>query len=143
MKNSDLFTDSNIDLFMPDGVEYIYNVLQNIGWDEYTSVEAREEGLQVLSRLFEMDLIEVFSFGNYQKKLKNRRLSNNEIINHLRKVWFVGADFNDFLGMPMFKYKDWYLNALKEEGFSDKTDWRRFVDECIGDLEQWIKEQSS
>ncbi len=67
-------------------------------------------------------------------------ISNEEIIRHLNKVWFEGADFEHFYGMPMFKYKDWYLNALKKEGLTPYTYWRTFVKEKIGDLEKWIEE---
>ena len=141
MKNSELFTVKSIDLFMPDGVEYIHNVLANIGWQDYTSEQAREEGLRVIAKLLELDLIEVFHFGRYHRKFREQQLSKDELMDHLRKVWFVGADFTDFTGMPMFKFKDWYLNALREAGFTDTTEWKEFVEEQIGDLEKWIADK--
>lgn len=139
--NSELFIDKNIELFMPDGVEYIYNILNNIGWRDYRSAKAKKEGMEVIKKLFELDLIEVFSFGRFNKQLKNANLSVDGIMERIDNVWFVGADFSDFIGMPMFKYKDWYLSALNEAGFNDTLEWREFVNEKIGDLQSWIEEK--
>jgi len=50
----------------------------------------------------------------------------------------AGADFSDFNSMPMFKHKDWYLNALKEKGLTHTTNWECFVENEIGDFKQWI-----
>ncbi|MBL7472915.1 hypothetical protein [Robertkochia sediminum] len=138
--NAQLFAEKNRELFMPDGVEYIYNILNNIGYSDYTSAEAKTEGMEVIKALFELDLIEVFSYGNYHLKFSNERLSVDEVLAHLDKVWFIGADFSDFVSMPMFKFKDWYLRALKEAGLTDTTEWNNFVREEIGDLQKWIGE---
>ena len=140
MTNQELFASKNTELFMPDGVEFIYNVLENIGFVNYTSIEAKEKGLDAIQKLLELELIEVFHWGEYHNELKDKDISNEEIMKHIDEVWFIGADFEHFISMPMFKYKNWYLNSLEKEGLTMTTNWKKFVKEKIGDLEQWIEE---
>lgn len=140
MKTKELFDKKNIELFMPDGVEYIYTILQGIGYsnNNFKSRKGRQEALEIIQKLFELELIEVFRWGEHHNKLKDKDISNEEIMKHIKEVWFIGADFEDFISMPMFKYKDWYLNAL-EKGGENFSLWIDFFNE-IGDLEKWIEE---
>ncbi|MCF8716464.1 hypothetical protein JM658_16680 [Joostella atrarenae] len=140
MKNETLFDEKYINLFSPDGIEFIYSILQSLGYLDFKSSEAREKSISVIERLFELDLIEIFHWGDYQNMLKDRQFTTSETITHIKKVWFVGADFSDFYRMPMFKFKEWYLNSLREQGLEECTDWKIFVEEKIGSLEQWIEE---
>jgi hypothetical protein len=141
----DLFKEDKIGLFAPDGVEFIYNVLENLGYykdfsKNFTTEEARSHGLQSIEILCDLELIEIFSWGIHIPKISKRDFSKRELIEYLREVWFVGASTQDFYSMPMIKYKDWYLKALEEKGLTHTTHWKTFVKEEIGDLEQWIEE---
>ncbi len=136
-----LFEDKNVGVFSPyDGVEFIYSILQEIGYySNFKSPEARRDGLLVIQRLFDLKLIEVFHWGNYEKKLKNKELSTSEKMIYIQNLWFIGASFEDFHSMPMFKYKDWYIEKLEAQGMTQTTDWEEFVATKIGDLEKWIE----
>lgn len=68
-------------------------------------------------------------------------MTNSEIMNLIEEVWFIGADTPDFYGMPMFKYKDWYIQKLEALGLTHTgPDWKWFVENKIGDIEKWIEE---
>ncbi|MBD1259904.1 hypothetical protein HZY62_04840 [Maribacter polysiphoniae] len=142
MKTIELFKEDFIELFMPDGIEYISTILANIGYTykNESSSSAKKHGLEVIEKLLELDLIEVFYWGKYDDKLKDLTFSNSEIINKIDSLWAVGMHGPDFYRMPMFKYKNWYLDALKKEGLTQTTNWKTFVKEKIGDLEKWIEE---
>jgi hypothetical protein len=103
-------------------------------------LEARQEGLSILQNLFKLKLIEIFHWGKHHEIIKQLDLNTKQTIKFIDVTWFEGADFEDFVDMPMFKYKDWYLNALKNEGLTHTTNWKSFVEEKIGNLEKWIEE---
>lgn len=135
-----IFDKKNINLFTPDGIEFISDILQSIGYDDFTTNEARRDGLRTINKLFELELIEVFHWGNYQNELKNKVIPDFDKMMYIQELWHKGADFEDFTNMPMFKFKDWYLNALNKNGMTSTTNWGNFVKKNIGDLEKWIKE---
>lgn len=143
MKIEELFKEDYVELFMPDGVEYISTILENLGYtykNENSSL-AKENGMQVIEELFRLDLIEVFHWGKSHEKLKDLIFTESETISQINHLWYKGAQGPDFYSMPMFKYKNWYLKALEREGLTNTTYWRTFVNEKIGDLETWIKVQ--
>ncbi|MFS4456718.1 hypothetical protein [Maribacter sp. 2304DJ31-5] len=143
MTKGDLFQKSDMDLFHPEGIEFISTILFGLGYtyENLSTKQARDGGLEVIELLFDLELIEVFHWGNYNEKLNGTELSKKQILNYIEELWFEGTDVPDFYGMPMFKYKNWYINALKKEGFQFRgMDWKTFVNENIGDLEKWIEE---
>lgn len=67
--------------------------------------------------------------------------SNKIIIERINSMWTENANFSDFYEMVWFGYEDWYINALKKEGYrKEKYSWNDFVKTKIGDLEKWIDE---
>lgn len=142
MNKIDIFDKENIGVFAPySGIETIDSILQNINhYKDFTTLKARRECLKVINDLFELGLIEVFHWGKYEHDFKNEELSNFEKMMYLQELWFIGADFSDFVSMPMFKYKDWYIKKLEDLGMTHYTDWKTFVNDKIGDLEKWIRE---
>ena len=56
---------------------------------------------------------------------------------YLVDLWPKGADIPDFYGMPMFKYKDWYLEALERD--SKEFDTYESFFKAIEDMEAWIE----
>ncbi|WP_222984448.1 hypothetical protein [Flagellimonas meishanensis] len=145
MTKEELFNKKsvNIDLFHPEGVEFISSILQNLGYtytNEFTE-EAREHGLNTIEKLLELELIEVYHWGDYNEKLNGKLIPNIRIMRYLAELWQKGAKTPDFYGMPMFKYQKWYLDALKKVGFEYRgIDWKSFVKEKLGDLELWIEQ---
>ncbi len=143
MTKRELFDKKDKDLFHPEGIELISTILFALGYtyDNISSKEAREEGIALLKLLLDLDLIEVFHWGKLNEKLKDTSLSKKEILKHIEELWFKGANIQDFYGMIIFKYKDWYINALKREGLRFRgMNWKTFVKNKIGDLERWIEE---
>lgn len=140
--NFNLFDNKNIGIFSPySGIELIDYILNNINhYKDFTTKEARRDCLRAINKLFELELIEVFYWGKYQHELKNKELSIFENMMYLQELWFVGANFADFSFMPMFKYKDWYIEKLEEFGMTETTDWIEFVQNKIGNLEKWIED---
>lgn len=121
-------------------MEFIHSILQNIGYRDFTTKQARIDGLKVIAQLFDLDLIEIFHWGNHQNVLNGIKLDKSEIIKIIGNIWFVGADYSDFMGMSMFRHKDWYVEALKREGLKlNGMDWKTFVEEKIGNIEKWIE----
>lgn len=141
MIKQDLFDKENLDIFIPnDGVEFIYSILQSLGYRDFTTKVAREHGLKIINQLFALDLIEIFHWGNYNKIFKNVIFNKIQTLRLIENIWFEGADYSDFIGMIIFKHKDWYIKALEKEGFTHTKNWENFVKEKIGNLEKWIKQ---
>lgn len=140
MIKQDLFDKENLDVFMPnDGVEFIYSILQNLGYRNFTTKTAREHGLKIIYQLFDLELIEIFHWGRYNKIFENITFDKTQTLRLINNIWFEGADYSDFVGMIIFKHKDWYLKSLEKEGLTHSTNWKWFVENKIGDLEKWIE----
>ena len=138
-----IFRKENILLFEPyDGVETISSILENIGFEKFGSNEAKNAGLDTIKSLLKHDLIEVVHWGKYHDILKKLRLTNEQALLHIENVWFEGADFADFASMPIFKYKDWYIRSLENQGLTKTTDWKTFFTNKIVDIESWINKNS-
>lgn len=144
----DLFKEEHLNIFTPDGIELIYRILENIGYyrvlndKTHLTAQAKEDGLKVIEILCEMELIEIFDWGQEIPDISKTDFNKYELLAHLRKVWKVGTETHEFYGLPMFIYKKWYLDALKEKGLINihETNWKEFVKNEIGDLEKWIEE---
>lgn len=109
MTDEQFYAPRNVELFTPDGVEFLGTILDRTKTHPRNTIEARAYGIQILEKLLEKDLIEVFRWGNIENDF-----SKEGILNYVKNVWYVGADYLDFYGMPIFKYKDWYLQALED-----------------------------
>ncbi len=71
-------------------------------------------------------------------------LSKEEILKKINVIWFDGAEYPDFLNMVWFSFMDWYIEALKKEGYGkERILWVDFVEKNIGNLEQWIEENKT
>ena len=141
----DIFSEELIDLFCPyDSLEHIHNILYNIGYgyENEGSKEAKADGLAVIGKLLELNLIEVFHWGPEHSSRNGKSFTKEEILDYVDRTWKEGMKYPDFYGLIMFKYKDWYINAFEEEGFTIYTDWRTFVYTKIGNIEDFIKKHS-
>ncbi|MBO0324181.1 hypothetical protein J0X14_17865 [Muricauda sp. CAU 1633] len=140
MTTKELFDPKHIDIFIPDNIEFISFILTSLGYGNTneSSEEAREHGLDTIEKLLELELIEVFSWGHYEDKLKGKEIPLIKKMRYMAELWPKGAKRGDFYEMPMFKYKDWYLEALER----DAKDFDTYEDffKKIGNLEQWIEQ---
>jgi hypothetical protein len=140
-----IFSKDYIDLFGPyDSIEFIHDILSNIGYDfnKETSKEAKADGLAAIRKLLELNLIEVFHWGPEHSIRKGKSYTKEEILDYVDSIWKEGMKFPDFYDLIMLKYKDWYINALEEEGMTKYTDWRTFVNSKIRNIEDFIKKHS-
>ena len=142
IKSSYLYIDSRVDIFCPMYNEYLWDIISIIKNDnKYISDSLLKEfTLSYINEMLSKDLIYIGSEWNKNKRLIKWIKPIEQTINDIAKMWFEGADFGDFYGMVWFGYEDWYLEALKNEGFRNKKMlWKDFVKNNIGDLEQWIE----
>lgn len=89
--------------------------------------------------MLENDLIRV---GNEwdNKKLIYWNLSNMEVLKKIDEMWFENAEYPDFMEMVWFGFQEWYIEALKKEGYGkERILWTDFVEKNIGNLEKWIE----
>lgn len=136
----------NIDLFCPGTNEFIFDFIYGLGYSDkdLQRLEDRnkikKEVLLVIKFLLEIDVIKVKTWLN---KTESKEVNDfvNQSIEEINKVWFVNASYPDFYNMVLFGPSDWYYDALKNIGFTETTDWKVFVREKIGDLENWIEEK--
>jgi hypothetical protein len=135
MTDQEFYNKKNVDIFAPDGVELLNRLIEWTTPLPINTPEARKHAIQLTEKLLEKELIEVFRWANPVNDF-----SKEGILNYVKSVWFVGADYPDFYGMPMFKYKDWYLKALEQRGLTNTTFFKTFVEEEIGDIGAFIEE---
>lgn len=136
----ELFKEKNLDLVCPNPFEFLTELLSLLGYSnkEYNLKTTREDVLETLKLLFELQVLDVHTW--YAKpQLNNLDLSIIEKLNHINEIWFKGAKYPDFYNMMIFVSPDWYINQTKELGLTMTTNWKTFVKENIGDLEQWIE----
>lgn len=87
-----IFNKENLLLFHPEGVEFINDILSSINlYKDYTLLSSRRKGLEVINKLFELDLIEVFHWGKYEGEFKGKKLSIFEKMMYIQELWFIGA----------------------------------------------------
>jgi hypothetical protein len=135
MTDKEFYSAKNVELFIPDGVEFLGSILDYTKTHPRNTSEARTYGLELLGKLLEKELIEVFRWANPVNDF-----SKEGILNYVKSVWFVGADYPDFYGMPMFKYKDWYLKALEDNWSNTDLYFDTWVEDEIGDIGAFIEQ---
>jgi hypothetical protein len=143
MEEINIFNKKYLNLFLPnDGVEFLQNIMFGLRYTykDLSSKKAKNDTLFVVQRMLELDLIYVFHWGDKNEFLKDKQFSIKETINYIDSIWFEGADYSDFYGMIMFGHKKWYTDKLENLGMTQTTNWEKFVQDEIGDLEKWIEE---
>jgi len=141
MTKKELFTTKNSGILCPHAFEFVSFLLGFLGFseEEYDTPEARNEVLTTLHLLLELDVLAVQTWFA-KPELDEKSLSVDEMIKFIDEIWFRGARFPDFYDMVLFTSTDWYEQKLRELGLTYTTDWHFFLDNVIGDLEKWIKE---
>ena len=143
MKTSYLYITERIDIFCPNYTEYLWDIIAIIKNDnKYISNDVLKYfTLAYVSEMIEKDIIYVGNEWITNNTLKYWELSKDEIINRINEMWFENAEYPDFLGMVWFGFQEWYIEALKKEGYGkERMLWADFVEKNIGDLEKWIEE---
>lgn len=127
--------------YIPYKIELLFDFFPelNVRVDKYYSSDEKKEVLKWVRKLLEERIIFAGEFGD-DKKLKRWDLSIDKIIDKISANWKEDIDFPGFYNIVWFGYEDWYINALKKEGYNDELDWKWFLDNKIGEIEVWVKE---
>lgn len=134
----------NVNLFAPYSNEYLFDFIYLLDYsdNDLKSVQQGKkikfEVIDVIKKLLDLKIILIYSWCN-NPELNNKNLTIEETIFHIETIWFNGATFPDFYGMVMFGTQKWYADKLWEIGMTHTTNWESFVNEKIGDLEEWIE----
>lgn len=141
MKNQKKIKE-NLSYFCPYSFEFINHLIGLLGYSQnkYDEINTREKVFEVLTELFNLNIIYVFSWFD-KPELEEKKMNVSEILKEIDKAWFFGAKYPDFYSMIMFGYSKWYVDALTELGFDNTVNWKIFVQENIGDIKEWAKEK--
>lgn len=137
MKEVNLFNENYIDLLCPYYVEYLWSITSKL--EENNETNIREKTLEIISQLLDLQIVYVGDEWLDPTTLKKWELSNEAIIDRIKKKWFIGAQFPDLYEIAAFGYKEWYINSLAKADFQKAKNWKTFVSTNIGDLESWIQ----
>ncbi len=139
MINNYIFNKNYIGLFCPDSNEYLYNYIYELGYTDNDSKnwKCRYIVLSVIKYLLDNQVIYIYDWPNYPEIKKN--MSNADIIKTIDKLWLKESKYPDFFGMVIFGTSKWYKDNLERLGLTIYTDWNKFVQSEIGDLEKWIE----
>lgn len=143
MKKINIFDKKYFFLFCPyDGVEFMHNVLVSLGYiiKDWRSKQGRQEALYAIEELFKLDLIYVFHWGAKHDQMKDKSYTIEQTLEHIKSVWFEGANTPDFYGMVMLGSKKWYVDKLQESGYVLNSNWEKFYKSKLRNMEQWIEE---
>ena len=143
MKKNYLYTKERIDVFCPNHIEYLWDIIAVIKNDnKYISENVLKHfTLAYVAEMIEKEIIHVGNEWISNNTLKYWELSKEEVINKIDEMWFKNAEYPDFLEMVWFGYQNWYIEALKNVGHGkEKILWKDFVKNNIGNLEKWIEE---
>lgn len=104
--------------------------------------ELKKETLEIISFLLENDIVYALEqnwMGN--KEFKKTKLSNKDIIDKINNNWREDTSWEEFYFMLWFKFQDWYTTKLSAKGLTYySVDWNKFINDKIGNLEQWIQD---
>lgn len=141
MTDIDLFNKKFINTLSPYYLEYLWDLISVLG---FKNSEVNEESTKksVLKAIQIMLNLKVLKISNWIKEpeLNKKRLSINETLENIDRIWFKGANYQDFYDMIMFENQKWYIESLEKAGMNPTTNWKKFVKENIGNLEKWINE---
>ncbi len=140
----DLFSKTYNHIFHPFGLESLYHLSTFI--KEKNKVKDVEKikllTLQSVSFLIEKDIISILEYDcTHSKSLKKIESNHKKTIEIIKNKLNDIEKLDELYDFFWFKFKDWYVKGLENLGVSMYTlDWPTFVEEKIGDLEQWIEE---
>ncbi|MEW2922282.1 hypothetical protein AB1A65_12485 [Muricauda sp. ANG21] len=88
-----------------------------------------------------MDIIHVIHWGEHHDLIKKLNLDVKQTTIFIKEVWPENMEYPDYFGFISLGYKSWYMKKMDELGYVQfNTDWKTFVKEKIGNLEQWIEQ---
>lgn len=141
MIKSNFFEERFIGVFCPESNETILDFIYLLGYTDLTinTKQCKKDTLALIKVLLELDILEIYKWGKYEYLLKDIHFETNEILLLLERMWFEGIKYSDFYGIAIFGNTDWYVKKIRLEGLTYTTDWKTFVKEKIGNLEDWIQ----
>lgn len=118
--------------------EYLSN-LKSIVKEYYpvlSEKKLKEKTLEFIKILLEKKLLDI-----YTSKFNTKwNLSVEESIDKIDAIWKENASYTELISLIYFTRQKWFYQKLKSSGYDFMTDWKKFVEEKIGDLEKWIEE---
>lgn len=140
IKKQDLFKNEYLGLLDPYSFEFLNHLIGLLGFSktEYNDLKVKRNVLNVLKYMFELDIIQIKSWMNNSFK-DDFNMSIEETLNKIDSLWQRNMDFPDFYTIAYFETKEWYVNKIEDLGMTQTTDWKTFVKENIGNLEEWIE----
>ncbi|MDG2193281.1 MAG: hypothetical protein P8K77_00200 [Polaribacter sp.] len=141
MISKNIFKNGYINLFCPNSNEYLFDYIYALGFKDIDSKnwKPRLVILSVLEYLFRLKIINVYSWPNHPE-LEKKGMTIKETIETIDKLWSNNATFPDFYGIVMFENQKWYTEALEKKGLTQTTNWEKFIENEIGDLEKFIED---
>ena len=138
MRKEDIY--KNVNLFAPHSFEYIHMLLNQLKYTskEYDKKSVREDAIDALKLLFEIEILSIYQWVN-NSELNKTKLSKLEILSKIESLWLTRSRQDDFYDIVIFGSQEWYIEELKDLGLTHTTDWKWFVENKIGNLEDWIK----
>tara|TARA_R100001377_G_C3142603_1_gene93263 strand:+ start:199 stop:648 length:450 start_codon:yes stop_codon:yes gene_type:complete len=142
MIKSDIFKNIYIDILHPFHLENLWQLVKYVEnkTNNLKPNELKEITLKILTFLLNEKLIYILENNfMYNKDFKRTHLSNTLIMQSINEKWTSSISDDDLYNLAWFKFEDWYINKLSEKGLNIYTmDWNKFLEDNIGDLEQWI-----
>ncbi|MBD3862761.1 hypothetical protein [Olleya marilimosa] len=127
-------------LYCPYTIELLFDFFNefNIKTNEKYTQQIKDKVLDTILEMLNNKVIFV------SEKNKNGFVIWDEpkeiIVERINNMWSENTNFQDFYNMVWFGYENWYIEALKKEGFEqEKIVWTNFIEKDIGDLQKWIE----
>lgn len=133
-----------IDLYCPLNAEHLWDFIAAVLDEKNEKYSARKETkkevLKIIAKQLKFKLLYAGNNWRNQSAIERWDLTNDEVMKKIDEIWFENAKYPDFFNMVWFRYEDWYKNKIEELGMTQTTNWKDFVKNKIGDLEQWIED---
>ncbi len=130
----------NTKLYCPFAVELLFDFFGEfeIRTNETYTTEKKKKVLSKIRQMLDKEIL--FLSERKNDKFIKWNFSTDEAIRRLENLWNDDTQFSDFYNMVWFGYQEWYIDKLHSLGFKKAENWNDFLNEKIGDLEQWIEE---
>jgi len=130
-----------LEFYCPHSIELLFDLFYkfNIKTNESYNKKSKQLVLNAIKVLLSQNIIMLGSFDDGENFIE-WNIKKEDVLKKIDRKWKIDAEFPDFYNIVWIKYQDWYVYKLKDMGFKSTTNWSSFIENEIGDLEQWIKD---
>lgn len=138
-----LFTDEYLDLLCPYNIEFLFDLIGylNIPQEAYFDDSTKKVTLNTLDILLEMKIVQIDHWPS-KTSLNGQILNSSDILREIKSLWNSSSKFEDFYSIVCIAPSEWYLKELERKGLKNTSQWKGFVQSKIGNLNQWIQENT-